>query len=134
MQVREGGNGSDESGGYSITYHLNGGTNNGANPSSYTKNDEFPLRAPSKEGQVFDGWFGNSEFSGEAVTKIAKGTTDSAFTFAQFKPDTFVSYLHFCDDNGSTKTIALEKPASKSASRFRVKNRSEKRLCKIDTR
>ncbi|UTY23393.1 leucine-rich repeat protein [Treponema denticola] len=70
-----GGNGSDESGEYSITYHLDGGTNNGANPASYTKNDEFPLRAPSKEGQVFDGWFGNSEFSGEAVTKIAKGTT-----------------------------------------------------------
>ena len=69
-----GGNGSDESGEYSITYHLDGGTNN-VNPASYTKNDEFPLRAPSKEGQVFDGWFGNSEFSGEAVTKIAKGTT-----------------------------------------------------------
>ena len=70
-----GGNGSDESGEYSITYHLDGGTNNVDNPASYTKNDEFPLRAPSKEGQVFDGWFGNSEFSGEAVTKIAKGTT-----------------------------------------------------------
>ncbi|WP_427193238.1 leucine-rich repeat protein [Treponema denticola] len=70
-----GGNSSDESGEYSITYHLDGGTNNVDNPASYTKNDEFPLRAPSKEGQVFDGWFGNSEFSGEAVTKIAKGTT-----------------------------------------------------------
>lgn len=70
-----GGNGLDESGEYSITYHLDGGTNNGANPASYTKNDEFPLRAPSKEGQVFDGQFGNSEFSGEAVTKISKGTT-----------------------------------------------------------
>jgi len=69
-----GGNGS-ESGKYSITYHLDGGTNNVDNPASYTKNDEFPLRAPSKEGQVFDGWFGNSEFSGEAVTKITKGTT-----------------------------------------------------------
>lgn len=48
-------------------------------------------------------------------------TDGSTFNFAQFKPDTFVSPLHFCDDDGNEKTIALVKPVSKGASRFRIK-------------
>ena len=123
-----GGNGLDESGEYSITYHLDGGTNNGANPASYTKNDEFPLRAPSKEGQVFDGWFGNSEFSGKAVTKIAKGTTGKKEFWAKWVAESesaAYTVIHLQqnaekDDNGYTQKEAEQLKGGKGSKTLAV--------------
>ena len=57
---------------YTITYLLNGGTNNSGNPSTYTIEDEITLLNPSKIGYVFSNWTNNS---GETVTKIQPGTT-----------------------------------------------------------
>ena len=41
---------------YSITYELDGGTNNSLNPSSYTFEDELFLANPTKMGYIFIGW------------------------------------------------------------------------------
>ena len=41
---------------YSITYNLDGGTNNPSNPTYYTIESEITLSAPSKEGFAFVGW------------------------------------------------------------------------------
>ena len=35
---------------YGITYHLDGGTNSPNNPETYTVEDTFPLKAPTKQG------------------------------------------------------------------------------------
>ena len=56
---------------YTITYNLDGGTNNSGNPATYTIKDEITLKDAEKTGNTFSGWYnGNTK-----VTKIAKGTT-----------------------------------------------------------
>ena len=53
---------------YTITYVLNGGTNNSANPISYTINsDTIPLLSPRRSGYIFMGWY-TSETTG--ITEI----------------------------------------------------------------
>ena len=42
---------------YSITYNLNGGTNNSLNPEWYTIEDEIILLNPFKSGYTFLGWY-----------------------------------------------------------------------------
>ena len=54
---------------YTITYVLNGGTNNADNPSSYTKvTPTFTLKDPTKTGYTFNGW-------SPADTTIEQGST-----------------------------------------------------------
>ena len=67
---------------YSITYNLDGGTNNENNPSSYTVEDEITLLDASKEGYTFLGWLDANE---KKVEKIAKGTTGNITLSASFK-------------------------------------------------
>jgi uncharacterized repeat protein (TIGR02543 family) len=62
---------------YSIIYELDGGVNHADNPDVCTVNDSVTLKAPSKEGFVFDGW--------KEGGSISKGSTgDRTFT-AQWK-------------------------------------------------
>ena len=56
---------------YTITYSLDGGTNDSENSATYTIEDEITLKDASKTGSTFSGWF-NGDIK---VTKIAKGTT-----------------------------------------------------------
>ncbi|MGI5116641.1 hypothetical protein [Treponema sp. SP13] len=58
-------------------------------------------------------------------------TTGSKFSFAQFKPATFESPLHYCDDSGNMKSIILVKPTSKNVSRFVVKINPESEYAKL---
>ena len=55
---------------FTITYELNGGTNNKANPSSYKSSLTVTLKNPSKAGYTFAGWFDNAEFSGEKIKTV----------------------------------------------------------------
>ena len=54
---------------YGITYHLNGGTNSPDNPETYTVEDTFILKAPTKQGYAFTGW------TYEELTKPQKSVT-----------------------------------------------------------
>ena len=55
---------------YTITYHLNGGTNNKDNPSSYY--EKFTLKNPSRKGYEFRGWYYDSNYKTK-VTVINSG-------------------------------------------------------------
>lgn len=44
---------------YTITYNLNGGTNNSANPSSYNIHYGVSLKNPTRPGYTFTGWRGS---------------------------------------------------------------------------
>ncbi len=55
---------------YTITYHLNGGTNNKDNPSSYY--GKFTLKNPSRKGYEFRGWYYDSNYKTK-VTVINSG-------------------------------------------------------------
>ena len=48
---------------YTITYVLNGGTNDEDNPTEFTKEDIIFLFDPSKEGEVFGGWYYDKNFT-----------------------------------------------------------------------
>jgi uncharacterized repeat protein (TIGR02543 family) len=71
---------------YRITYELNGGTQ-GANPAtSYTIESAVTLPTPAKAGSIFDGWYGNEGFTGEAATQIPAGSTGDKTFWAKWSP------------------------------------------------
>lgn len=62
---------------YTITYILNGGTNASGNPTSFTvdiedEEDYINIKAPTKKGMLFDGWYYYDDFTG-ALTKTDNG-------------------------------------------------------------
>ena len=70
---------------YNITYNLNGGTNHASNPTYYTvETPTITLQAPTRERYTFEGWYLQSDFSGDKVTQIAKGTTGDIALYAKW--------------------------------------------------
>ncbi len=70
---------------YSITYNLNGGAT--TNRPTYNVESETIVLAEAtttKQGYVFEGWYDNAEFTGIAVTEIAKGSTGNVELWAKF--------------------------------------------------
>ena len=69
---------------YSITYELNGGTDNGGNPASYTvETDTITLKPVNKANHIFFGWYEKADFSGSPVTEIRKGSHGDKKLYAQ---------------------------------------------------
>jgi len=69
---------------YTITYNLDGGTNDSNNPVKYTiESDTITLANPTKTGYKFFGWYGESTFSTQ-VTTIAKGSTSDKTLYAKW--------------------------------------------------
>ncbi len=71
---------------YTITYELNGGTNAEGNPDSYTSEDlPITLLEPTKAGSKFEGWYYNSDFSGDRVDGIyTEGSDDNITLYAHW--------------------------------------------------
>ena len=62
---------------YTITYHLNGGTNSSSNPTYYESNHNgVTLSTPARNGFRFDGLYLDSKFTRNAITSIPKSTTE----------------------------------------------------------
>jgi len=59
---------------YTITYVLNGGTNNSENPATYVKGTRVEFKDPTREGYQFDGWYVNENFA----TKITALSVNSS--------------------------------------------------------
>ena len=70
---------------YSITYELDGGTNNSNNPSAFIASDTITLNDPTKSGYSFDGWYENSSFTGSKVTTIS-GRSSNITLYAKWLP------------------------------------------------
>jgi uncharacterized repeat protein (TIGR02543 family) len=73
---------------YTITYNLDGGTNDGGNPGTYTIEDAtIALMDPlSRVGYSFAGWHSNSGFSGNPVVEIPAGSTGNKTFYAKWSP------------------------------------------------
>ncbi len=70
---------------YKITYNLNGGKNNSANPTKYTiKTATITLKKPTKKGYTFVGWYSDSAYKNK-VTQIKKGSTGKVTLYAKWK-------------------------------------------------
>ena len=75
---------------YSITYELDGGTNNAANPSSYTEDmGRIKLQSPEKTGYEFDGWYNN----GSSITSIDTSSKINYTLVARWTPATNTLYV-----------------------------------------
>ena len=75
---------------YNITYNLDGGVNNEANPATYTVLEKVELAAPTKEGYAFVGWYLNDVL----VTEIAKGTAGDLELVAVWQADSYNINYH----------------------------------------
>lgn len=96
---------------YRITYDLAGGTLSGENPNSYTIENSFTLKNPSKEGYVFSGW---SIDGGDTVQKtftVSKGTTGDLAFLAVFEKDDSYIEIQYDLDGGKTDASLPEKVA-----------------------
>ena len=70
---------------YNITYHLNGGTNNGKNPSFYRYNTESVVfQAPTRDGYDFKGWYRTRNFA-KLTPEIKPGTMGNITLYAKWK-------------------------------------------------
>ncbi len=80
---------------YSITYNLNGGINDAANPTSYTiESSTITIQNPSKTGNSFDGWYSDPELTISASSTITTGSTGDKIFYAKWIPATYtVSYV-----------------------------------------
>jgi uncharacterized repeat protein (TIGR02543 family) len=72
---------------YNITYHLNEGSNDPANPASYTvESPDIILAAPSRDHYIFRGWYVDGGFAGSAVAAIPAGSTGNKTFYARWIP------------------------------------------------
>jgi uncharacterized repeat protein (TIGR02543 family) len=89
-----------QKGQYAITYNLNGGTNHPTNPVTYTEEDAITLKAPTKEGFDFVGWYDNANLSGNAVSGISAGSTGDREFWAKWKTPVGISETNGSLSNG----------------------------------
>ena len=89
---------------YTITYELDGGENNAANPDSYTYGDVITLEDPSKPGYRFVGWYLTADYSGEQVAGIAASSMDDATFYAKWEK----VYPFLVNDYGAIKVYEGE--------------------------
>jgi len=76
---------------YKITYMLNGGTNNPSNQDKYLAHNTIQVGAPTLSGNLFNGWYLNSGFSGNEITSTANLSGDITL-YAQWYPIYTINY------------------------------------------
>ena len=68
---------------YKITYKLNKGKNNTANPKTYTSEDEIKFKKPTRSGYHFVGWYTDSKYKNQ-ISVIKKGSEGSLTLYAKW--------------------------------------------------
>lgn len=85
---------------YSITYVLNDGINDSANPVEYTvESDTIILESASKKGHTFIAWFDSDDFTG-AVVEISQGSHGNITLFANYRINKYT--ISFQSNGGTT--------------------------------
>lgn len=78
---------------YTITYNLNGGTNNAANISGYHSGVlPLALASATRTGYDFAGWFESSSFSGSALPAVPAGSSGNKTYYAKWSGSAGTSY------------------------------------------
>ena len=99
---------------FEIYYKLDGGTNDGGNPSTYTINDRVIFKDPSKRGYDFIGWYTDSGFTNE-IKSIEKGSTENKTLYAKWEPITYYIMYNFYGGQPAAydypKTYTIETPS-----------------------
>ena len=79
---------------FTISYTLDGGTNDANNPADYTvETATITLAKASKDGYTFEGWYSDAAFTADnKVTEIATGSTGNKEFFAKFSETYNITY------------------------------------------
>ena len=95
---------------YTITYKLDGGKNNSANPDSYTQNtSKITLKDPKKTGYTFKGWYSDSKYT-EQVKTIKKGSSGNKTLYAKWTANKYnISFKGNGSTSGSIKKLSDRK-------------------------
>ena len=94
---------------YTITYQLDGGTNNSDNISEYTIETEFVFKIPTRDDFTFEGWYLDDKHS-ESIEKIAKGTTGNITVYAMWAQLENSATISFNSDGGTPiEPVTIEK-------------------------
>lgn len=95
---------------YTITYEDNGGTlaSGAIKTGKYSRKSIVNLPQMEKEGYIFAGWYEASDFSGDPVTTIEKGSSGNKTFYARFVSSTlYVSQSGNNENDGMTASTAL---------------------------
>lgn len=68
---------------YKITYKLDKGKNNSANPKTYTGIEKITLKSPTRSGYHFVGWYADSNYK-KKISAIEKGTKGTLTLYAKW--------------------------------------------------
>ncbi len=79
---------------YSISYELNGGTQNQLNPTTYTKGQEVTLYDPYDDDSVFVSWYLDKELT-QPVDSLAPGTSGDVTLYAGWTDTVIGKALEF---------------------------------------
>lgn len=93
---------------YAITYVMNGGTNNVANPDSFTvESDPITFAEPTYPGNTFGGWFYDAGFTSPATGIATGSTTGNKTLYAKWTP--IVYTIEYLSGNEVSATIVADK-------------------------
>lgn len=95
---------------YTITYEDNGGTlaSGAIKTGKYSRKSIVYLPQMEKEGYIFAGWYEASDFSGDPVTTIEKGSSGNKTFYAKYISSTlYVSQSGNNENDGMTASTAL---------------------------
>lgn len=93
---------------YAITYTMNGGTNDGSNPTSYTvESDDIVFADPTYEGNIFGGWFYDAGFTSPATGITTGSTTGQKDLYARWLP--LIYTIEYLSGNEVSATIVSDK-------------------------
>ena len=81
-----------EAGYAKIDYELNGGNNENDAPTTYEEGQVLTLPIPTKEGNVFLGWYLSSDFSGESITEISAEQTGDVTVYAKWEEEAWYTF------------------------------------------
>ena len=92
---------------YTITYVLNGGSLSGNPDLTYTIEESVTLALPAdRTGYKFCGWFEKEDFSGDAVSEIAKGSTGNKVFYAKWEPESYT--VGFAENSGTGLNLSAQ--------------------------
>lgn len=110
---------------YTITYNLDGGTNNANNKTTFTINDAFTLLDAYKEGYEFMGWYKLVDGKEVEVTRIVKGSSENLVLYASFKK--------IDDEKPNDSSTISEEPSSNEETSSNNGNEKPSKGCKSTT-
>lgn len=110
--------------GYDISYVLKGGIQNSKNPTVYYINSKtIKLKAPTKEGYRFLGWYTDAKYKNK-ITKIQKGTQKDFTLYAKWQAN---QYQVVYAGNGATSGTMKGKTSCVYNKKYKVQANKFKR-------